>query len=119
MAYTTLTLEHKRTGRIEEIPWGFSWTTLFFGCFPALLREDWKWGGIIAISLIVAFHTVIFYLPAVIYFGVVYNRKHANKLLNNNYKIISFGNDLSSQEVAHVLNYEPQKFADRFVAIDS
>ena len=51
MAYTTLLFKHPETGDVKNAPAGFSWTTFFFGFFPAFFRGDWKWGLIMLVLL--------------------------------------------------------------------
>ena len=41
-----ITFTNDYTGQYKTAPVGFSWTTLFFGCFPAIFRSDWKWAAI-------------------------------------------------------------------------
>jgi hypothetical protein len=50
MAFDTLMLKNPQTGEIKKAPVGFSWTTWFWGCIPAFIRTDWKWGAIMFVA---------------------------------------------------------------------
>lgn len=67
-------------GMVKECKVGFSWTTFFFGLFPALFRGDWKWA-------------LIQFLCAIITFGIsslvfcfIYNKIYINGLLEKGFK---------------------------------
>lgn len=76
-------MEHPNTGIIKEAPIGFSWTTLLFSGFPALLRGDFKWCFIQFIL------TLITCGISQIVFSLRYNKIFVQKLLERGYKVRS------------------------------
>ena len=82
MAFATVNLE--KSGLIKEAPVGFSWTTLFFGMFPALFRGDFKWT---LIMLLAGLFTFGF---AFIVFAFIYNRLYITSLIESGYKIKNY-----------------------------
>ncbi|WP_198289579.1 hypothetical protein [Paracoccus sp. N5] len=66
---------------MREAPVGISWTTLFFGFIPALLRSDWV-GAVI--QLVIAFIT--FGLSGLI-FMFLYNKMYLKRLLNEGFEV--------------------------------
>jgi len=80
MAYTSILFENPTTGSTKSAPVGFSWTTLFFGFFPALLRGDMKWG---IIQLILAIFTAG--LSGLI-FMFIYNKLYIKGLIDKGFK---------------------------------
>ena len=81
MASSIIYLENPHTGCRRQAPQGFSWTTLFFGFFPALFRSDYKWGIIMAICSVI---TIGF---SQLIFCFIYNDLYVKDLLSNGYKI--------------------------------
>jgi hypothetical protein len=73
-------LKNERTGQVRQRKLGFSWTTFFFGFFPALFRGDWKWALIIfAVGLVtLGLSTLVFMF--------IYNKLHIRDLLENGYE---------------------------------
>lgn len=67
-------------GATKEIKIGFSWTTLFFGCFPAMFRGNWKWAIIMILAAIATSGLSWFVFP------FFYNRLYIKDLLNNGYR---------------------------------
>ena len=86
MAFTTIIFKNPNTGAMKEAPVGFSWTTFFFGFFPALFRGDWKWG---IIQLILAMFTAGF---SILVFIFIYNKLYIKDLIGAGFKAQSIAN---------------------------
>ncbi|WLV24477.1 DUF2628 domain-containing protein [Aciduricibacillus chroicocephali] len=73
---------------VKEVKVGFSWTTFFFGFFPALIRGDLKWAAIIFIvTLSVGFFTVgIGGWVTSLVFAISYNKIYTKNLLKKGYE---------------------------------
>lgn len=72
-------LSNVRTGQRREAKIGFSWTTLFFGCIPAFIRGDVKYGLIQFLSGIFTLGT------SHLVFSFIYNKFYIKDLLMNGY----------------------------------
>lgn len=75
-------------GLTKEVKVGFSWTTLLFGFFPALIRGDLKWAVIMFIIAVVA-GSFTFGFGAIvsdIIFAFVYNKIYIKELIEKGYK---------------------------------
>jgi len=83
MAYNTIFFKNPITGQRREAPVGFSWTCFFFGFFPALLRSDWKWGGLMGLFAFLTFGFSWFLFP------FIYNKFYIKELVNNGYQFMS------------------------------
>ena len=73
-------LKHPQTNEIREVKVGFSWTTLFFGCFPALIRGDFKWVLIMFLAALVTCGISWFVFP------FIYNKLYIKELARKGYK---------------------------------
>jgi hypothetical protein len=73
-------MENPNTGIIKNAPVGFSWTTLFFPCLPALFRGD------ITGFLIQLFLGGFLCVPVFI-FPFIYNKLYLKKLLEKGFKV--------------------------------
>ena len=75
-----VSLVNPTTNQVKQRKLGFSWTTLFFGFWPALFRGDWKWALIILLVGIVTFG-----LGSIV-FAFIYNKIHLNGLIEQGYR---------------------------------
>ena len=84
---TKIAMRHKETGIVKNGFYGFSWTTLFFGFFPALFRGDFiTFIGGFAVSMIIAAFTLgigAFFIGLV--WAFMYNKYYTRKLLERGY----------------------------------
>ena len=95
MAFATINFE--KSGLTKEAPVGFSWTTLFFGFFPALIRNDLKWAIIIFAATLITFGF------ATIVFAFIYNRLYIESLVEKGFKVKNYsGNKVLIEQKAHL-----------------
>lgn len=84
---TKITLKHKDSGIVKDGYYGFSWTTLFFGFFPALFRGDFiTFIGGFVISVIIALVTAgfgAFFISLI--WAFMYNKYYTRRLLERGY----------------------------------
>lgn len=83
MAGNIIFFEHPRTGQLAAAPVGFSWTTLFFGPFPMLFRNDWKW---FFVSLALAFFTGGLSILVMMF---IINKLHLQDLVRQGFRVRS------------------------------
>ena len=80
-------LRHRDSGFTRTAYYGFSWTTLFFGFFPALFRGDYLTfiGGVVIYVILAAWSYGIMAVLASIVWAFLYNKYHASRLLERGY----------------------------------
>jgi len=84
---TTVVLKDLKSGLVKNGYFGFSWTTLFFGFFPALFRSDFvTFVGGFVVSLIIGAMTfgIGIFVIAIIW-AFMYNKYYTRKLLEKGY----------------------------------
>lgn len=77
-----ITMRNDNTGQFKEVPIGFSWTTFFFGWFPALLRGDIK------NFLILFFLTLPSFGIVWILYAFKYNKIYTNDLISQGFRAV-------------------------------
>jgi len=85
---TEVNMKHKETGLSKTGYIGFSWTTLFFGAFPALLRGDYPaFLGAFAIIVVLGLITAgIGGLIAMFIWAFMYNKQYTRMLIEKGYE---------------------------------
>jgi len=89
MAHSTIVMQNPTFGTTKQAPVGYSWTTAFWGFWPALFRGDLKWAGIIfGTELVVGIFTLGYgiIIPCIV-FGFTYNKSYINDLIKKNYQV--------------------------------
>lgn len=86
---TAVQLQHPQSGVSKTGLYGFSWTSFFFGGFPALLRGDVGIGlGMLVIGFIAGLLGVGFgWFIVNLIWAFIYNKIYTNKLLESGYKL--------------------------------
>ncbi|MDB5413686.1 MAG: conserved hypothetical rane protein [Rubritepida sp.] len=87
---TAIQLRHEKTGRVKIGYYGFSWTTLFFGFFPALTRGEplifaLGFTTSIVITLSISWFACLMLWLA---WAFVFNRVYTCKLIGRGYEIV-------------------------------
>ena len=73
-------MRNPKTGITKDGFIGFSWTTFFWGGFPAMFRGDFVLGLVLIIL-----NFFVFWIPGIIA-AFVYNKHYTTKLLDTGYE---------------------------------
>ena len=86
---TRISMKHKENGIMKDGYYGFSWTTLFFGFFPALFRGDFITfiGGFVVSAIIGVITLGIGWFLIAIVWAFMYNKYYTRKLLEKGYAL--------------------------------
>ena len=77
---TVVMMKHPQTGLVQKGFFGFSWTTFFFGGWPAIFRGDFIVG---VMFVVLQFFT--FGIASIIW-AFLYNKSYTRKLLEKGYQ---------------------------------
>lgn len=91
---TKITLQHPTTGISKTGFYGFSWTTLLFGGFPALFRGD------IIIGLVVIILNMFTMWVAGIIWSFFYNKFYTIKLVEKGYVFVGTDAEIAAAKSA-------------------
>ena len=113
---TPVKLRHKDTGLEKTGYTGFSWTTLFFGPFPALFRGEFLiflvYVGVgIGISLLLPVLGLIVWLIAQLVWCFQFNAYHMRKLIGQGYVLAD--TDLNNRRAAETVRMSPAAIGAR------
>ncbi len=99
---TTIHLVHRGSGLRKVAYYGFSWTTFFFGLFPALFRGDFLTfiGGCIVVLLIGVVTVGVGAWIAVVVWAFFYNKYHARRLIERGYVIVGSDDEIARAQAA-------------------
>lgn len=75
-------MREPQTGITKKGFYGFSWTSLFFGGFPAIIRGD------LAIGILVLIANILTCGVAAIIWAFVYNKKYTLNLIEKGYTFL-------------------------------
>jgi len=87
MAHSNVVMISDTRCDITDVPIGFSWTTLCFGFFVPLFRNDYTW------AIIMMIFNVLTLCISNIPFAFIYNRIYLTKLLKQKYTVCNIEGD--------------------------
>jgi hypothetical protein len=115
MAHGKLIFENVRTGEVKAAPVGFSWTTFFFGFFPALFRLDWKYAAVhFGAQLLMTLTSVVhFGLGNLVVWGMfcfMYNKLYIKDLVDAGWVIDRYQGDKTLEVAARDVGIDLVRF---------
>ncbi|AAV90257.1 uncharacterized protein ZMO1_ZMO1633 [Zymomonas mobilis subsp. mobilis ZM4 = ATCC 31821] len=81
MAFDRLILTNPYNGKIRKAPIGFSWTTFFFGLWPAIFRGSWKYALLMFLTIFPTLGLSTLIWP------FIFNRLYLNSLLEDGFRL--------------------------------